>query len=109
MRDCVVLAGNARDASLAANWAASCAARARMTADEGKALAARIRDRYVTACEALFGAQGGTGRQVMLSAEFGEGQPRFELIADGAVACDAIGPKCDAGPCDGLTCFRLID
>lgn len=106
MKDCVVLTGDVGDANQAGKWAASCARKARMTAEEGKALAARVRDLYVKACQALFGGAG-AGRMVVLSAEFGNGAPQFQICADGALTCDALGPKCNEGVCDGLTCFRL--
>lgn len=106
MKDCVVLAGDARDANAAKNWAASCAKRARMTADEAKSVAARVRDAYVKACAALFGGRD-AHRKVVLSATFDKGAPEFELCTDGALKCEALGPKTDDGACDGLTCFRL--
>lgn len=106
MKDCVVLAGDARDAAAAAEWANACARRARMTGAEAKAVAARVREHYVVACEALFGGEN-NARRVILSARFDKGAPEFQLCTDGAVKCDALGPKCDEGACDGLTCFRL--
>jgi hypothetical protein len=106
MKDCVVLAGDACDANTAANWAASCAERARMTAEEAKAIAAQVRDVYVKACDALFGERK-VDRMVMLSATFDKGAPQFELFTDGALKCDALGPKSDDCECDGLTCFKL--
>lgn len=108
MKDCVVLAGDARDANSAALWAASCARRAKMTADDVKALATLVQDRYVAACEALFGdSKNASDRSVMLSAEFGDGRPQFQICTDGAVKCEALGPACDNNACDGLTCFRI--
>lgn len=106
MKDCVVLAGNARDADKAASWAASCATRARMTADEARAVAVRVRDVYVRACEALFSGRD-AGQKVMLSAMFDNGAPEFQICTDGAVKCDALGAKLEGSACDGLTCFKL--
>ena len=110
MKDCVVLAGDARDAAAAADWAAAFATKARLTSAEARALAARVRDRYVEACAALFGGAA-EPRKVLLSGRVENGGPAFELCTDGAVKCDvdcqALGPRPDKAACDGLTCFTL--
>ena len=106
MKDCVVLAGDVREANAAADWAASCAERALMTADEAKTIAARVRAIYIKACDALFAVRK-ADRVVVLSATFKSGAPEFQLCTDGALKCDALGPRTGDTVGDGLTCFRL--